>query len=43
MNALLDTHVLLWWMNDDPRLSATARSVVADTSNRLVWSAASTW
>jgi PIN domain nuclease of toxin-antitoxin system len=41
--ALLDTHVLLWWMADDPRLSARAREVLADRKVRLLWSAASTW
>ena len=26
MNLLLDTHALVWWLNDDVRLSATARA-----------------
>ncbi|NDF86967.1 MAG: PIN domain nuclease, partial [Gammaproteobacteria bacterium] len=25
MRVLLDTHTLLWWWTDSPRLSATAR------------------
>lgn len=27
---LIDTHALLWWWNDDPRLSGTARELLAD-------------
>jgi PIN domain nuclease of toxin-antitoxin system len=40
---LLDTHVLLWWQTDDPRLSKKARTIIADPANRLVWSIASSW
>ena len=43
MNILLDTHVLLWWQADDPRLTEAARSIIADPANRLVWSVASSW
>jgi PIN domain nuclease of toxin-antitoxin system len=43
MRLLLDTHVLLWWIFDDPRLSASARRLVADPRNRVVVSAASAW
>lgn len=28
---LLDTHALVWWLFDDPRLSATARRWIAET------------
>lgn len=28
MRALLDTHVLLWWLNGDPRLSTAQRQVL---------------
>src|SRR6478736_3434353 len=28
MSLLLDTHVLLWWLTADPRLSATAKAAV---------------
>ena len=30
---LLDTHVLLRWLFDDPQLSTTARGIVQDPSN----------
>ena len=43
MRLLLDTHALLWWFTDDPRLSTRARALIADTSNEVFVSAASTW
>lgn len=43
MRALLDTHVLLWWLLDAPRLSSRARATLQDGKNELLWSAASSW
>ena len=43
MKALLDTHVLVWAIMDDPRLSALAREVITDTGNELFLSVASVW
>jgi len=40
---LIDTHALLWWLSDDPSLSAAARRAMAETSNVLLLSAASAW
>lgn len=40
---LLDTHVLLWWLTDDPQLGQTTRQVIADPRNDVYVSAASTW
>jgi PIN domain nuclease of toxin-antitoxin system len=40
---LLDTHVLLWWLADDPRLTPTMRKAIADPSTPVVVSAASAW
>jgi PIN domain nuclease of toxin-antitoxin system len=40
---LLDTHALLWWFFDDPRLSVRARTAIADTANEVLVSAASAW
>jgi PIN domain nuclease of toxin-antitoxin system len=37
---LLDTHTVLWWFSDDPRLAMAARKAIADPTNRLVVSAA---
>ncbi|MGY6553344.1 MAG: type II toxin-antitoxin system VapC family toxin [Wenzhouxiangella sp.] len=43
MKIILDTHTLLWWWTDDRRLSASARSLISDTENRILVSAASAW
>ena len=40
---LLDTHALLWWLFDDPRLSAAARAAIAAPEHRIWVSAASAW
>lgn len=43
MIVLLDTHTLIWSLEDSPRLSTTARRVIEDTSNVVLASAASGW
>lgn len=43
MKALLDTHALLWWLFDDPRLSRTAKEIIADPQSDILVSAASAW
>ena len=40
---LLDTHVLLWWFMDDPRLGVSARQAIANARNEVYVSAASGW
>jgi PIN domain nuclease of toxin-antitoxin system len=40
---LLDTHVLLWWLFDSPKLSANLRSIVAERSHVILVSSASAW
>lgn len=40
---LIDTHVLLWAWGDDARLSAPARTILADPDTRLVVSAVTLW
>jgi PIN domain nuclease of toxin-antitoxin system len=37
---LLDTHTVLWWFSDDPRLAMAARTAIADPANQLAVSAA---
>jgi hypothetical protein len=32
VNLLLDTHTLLWWLDDNPTLSVEARDAIADGS-----------
>ncbi len=43
MRLLLDTHALLWWLADDARLSARARTVIADPEQTVYMSPASAW
>lgn len=43
MRLLLDTHVLLWWLNNDDRLGTKARSTMADAQALVHVSAASIW
>ena len=45
MTALLDTHVLVWWLNDRRRLSAAQRDVAAsaDAGSPLLVSDISLW
>jgi PIN domain nuclease of toxin-antitoxin system len=40
---LLDTHVALWALTDDPRLSRRARALIEDPANDVLVSAASVW
>lgn len=40
---LIDTHVLLWWLVDDPSLGVTARSLIREPRNFIHVSAASLW
>lgn len=40
---LLDTHTLLWFVWDDPQLSATAKALIEDPNNRKLVSIASCW
>lgn len=43
MNLLLDTHVFLWWDNQDKALNADTRGLIADPGNAVFVSAASVW
>jgi PIN domain nuclease of toxin-antitoxin system len=43
MKLLLDTHALLWWWADDPRLSTMAKQLIADEKNIVLVSSASAW
>jgi PIN domain nuclease of toxin-antitoxin system len=43
MNLLLDTHALLWWLDDNPSLSKKAKRSIADGTNSVFVSAAVIW
>jgi PIN domain nuclease of toxin-antitoxin system len=43
LKLLLDTHAFLWYLNDDPSLSSTAKGLIADPANDKLVSVASCW
>jgi PIN domain nuclease of toxin-antitoxin system len=40
---LLDTHVVLWWLDDPAKLSEKVRQAIRDADNRVYVSAAAVW
>ncbi len=43
MRLLLDTHVMYWYIEDDPQLCSPARTLIQDASNEILISPASYW
>ena len=43
MNILLDTHVLIWSLENNPTLSDDARNAIIDGNNMVFVSSASVW
>jgi PIN domain nuclease of toxin-antitoxin system len=43
MNLLLDTHILIWALNEDSRLPDRAREMILDGSNMIYYSCVSIW
>ncbi len=43
MKLLLDTHALIWFLENDPELSAAAREVIEEPANQRWVSMASGW
>lgn len=43
MRILLDTHTLIWWLADNPALSAKAHNLIEETDNTILVSAVSVW
>ncbi len=43
MNVLIDSHTFLWYVNADPRLSDTARTLINNPANVVFLSVASAW
>lgn len=43
MDLLLDTHTLLWWVDDAPQLSAMARKAIMQADGFVYVSLASVW
>ncbi len=43
MRLLLDTHIALWALTDDPKLGTHARGLIADVDNQVYVSAVTVW
>lgn len=43
MKLLLDTHIILWALNDNPKLPEQAKSLIMDARNDVYYSSASVW
>jgi len=43
MQVLLDTHVLLWWLGNDPQLLDEHRRIIQDSRNACYVSSATVW
>lgn len=43
MKVLLDTHALIWWLFDDPKLPTTARETISNPHHEVLVSSASAW
>lgn len=43
MRYLLDTHALLWWMEDSHRMPESVKSLISDQATTIVMSAATAW
>jgi PIN domain nuclease of toxin-antitoxin system len=43
VNLLIDTHILFWWLVDDPLLPRTIRTRMIDSETRVFVSAATIW
>lgn len=43
MRLLLDTHIILWWFENNPLLSTQARNAIGEGKNDVFVSAVSTW
>lgn len=43
MRVLIDSHILLWWLTDDPRLKTSAAAAIRDEDNEVLVSIATLW
>jgi PIN domain nuclease of toxin-antitoxin system len=43
VRAIIDTHAVIWAVDDPERLGSQARAVVGDPSNEILFSAGSIW
>ncbi len=40
---LLDTHIILWWLNDDKRLKKPLRQIIENSKEHIFLSIATAW
>jgi len=43
MNLLIDTHILLWWLNDDSKLPSEAETLICKSENKIIVSTICGW
>ncbi len=43
MSYLIDTHILLWWLFDDPQLKDKDRAIIQNPENQILVSSATAW
>ena len=43
MKLLLDSHIIVWWLDDDRQLAPAIRAAISDPANHPFVSAASVW
>ena len=43
MGYLIDTHILLWWLFDDPQLKNQDRAIIQNPENQILVSSATAW
>lgn len=43
MSYLIDTHIFLWWLFDDPKLDTTCRDIIRSPDHRIFVSSVSAW
>lgn len=43
MKYLCDTHILLWWLNNDKRLKDSIKNILTDSHNIILVSVVSAW
>jgi PIN domain nuclease of toxin-antitoxin system len=43
MSYLIDTHILLWWLFDDPKLDPNCREIIHNPDCRILVSSATAW
>ncbi len=43
MSYLIDTHIFLWWLFDEPKLNTTCRDIIRNPAHRIFVSSVSAW